>query len=61
MLFQRRSHNGPLCISAIYCVARVKCKAYVGHRLQELSMPSLYVSGRFQIQNILQWKKNCLR
>ena len=44
-LFQRRSHNSPYALAATLRGSGQGVMPYVGHRLQELSMPSLYISG----------------
>lgn len=44
-LFQRRAHNSPYALAATLRGSGQGVMPYVGHRLQELSMPSLYISG----------------
>ena len=44
-LFQRRAHNSPYALAATLRGSGQGVMPYVGHRLEELSMPSLYISG----------------
>ena len=49
-LFQRRAHNSPYALAATLRGSGQGVMPYVGHRLAELSMPCIYISGALDTQ-----------